>query len=205
MDPSLLEKLVQQMVHNEITGNWEYWFLMLCVFLAGFIGTYFIAYAKKRAEDDAALIQLREITQTVEEIKSQLQDQHTLRFAALEKRLQAHQEAFTQLINLASAFYSEREHIRDALKESRVWYAQHALYLEDEAKSAFNSAFTAAQKQYWRHSKENYKLPDEHELYQTILAAQDAITKAVGLPPLRDDIAKTLRADEEHIGDQSDK
>ena len=167
MDRVLLETVVQQIIHNEITANLEYWLLMAGVMiLASAFGGYLLAYSKKRGEEDATLIRLSQITQAVEEIKSQLQARHTLRFAALERRLQAHQEAFTQVVSLASTFYSEREHIRDALNQSRIWYVENALYLEDEAKSAFNSAFTAAQKQLWRYSKENYELPAEQELYQ---------------------------------------
>jgi hypothetical protein len=193
MDPLLLEKLVREIVHNEIIGNWLYWFLMLCVALvAGSFGSYVVAYFRKRAEDHAALQALEKITRTVEDVKSELQARHTLRFAALDKRLQAHQDAFMHVVSLAAVFFADREYIVKAMQQCRIWYSENALFLDAEAKRALDSAFNATRNQIWRRAKDSYQLPDEQEQYQTVLSALDAITESVGLPPLKGDLKNIL-------------
>jgi len=128
-----------------------------------FLKTYASSYLSEKGKNLATKEDIANITRIVEEVKSELQAQHALRFAALDKRLQTHQEAFTHMISLASVFYSEKEDILAAIRECRIWYAEHALFLDPQAKAAFDSAFKAAQQQSWRYAKESYKLPAEEE------------------------------------------
>ena len=152
MDTALLERLVREILRNEVTSNGFYWLTLSCVVLvSSVVGSYLGAYFKKKAEDKATLEALEKITRTVEDVKNELKARHTLRFAALDKRLQAHQDAFMHVLSLVSVFYSEKEYILKALRECRIWYSENALFLDPKAKAAFNSSYTAAQQQSWRH------------------------------------------------------
>jgi hypothetical protein len=184
MDPLLLEKLVREIVQNEIIGNWLYWLLLLLVaFVAGSLGTYVTAYFKKRAEDQATLQALEKITRTVEEVKSELQARHTLRFAALDRRLQAHQKAFAYCRQLHRVLNDHTE-LTKVSNAMIAWFDETGLYLEKEAGQAFWDAYHAALSYNVAHNQ-----PRDTNLmkinWQAILNSQQIIMQTVELPSLK--------------------
>jgi len=63
--------------------------------------------------------------------------------AALDKRLEKHQEAFTLWRNLLFCLRDEVK-IGTAIDESEEWWKKNCLYLSDEARSAFHTALILA-------------------------------------------------------------
>ena len=164
-----------------------------------FMKSYVFSYLTEKGKNLATKEDIEEITRKVEEVKAELQARHTLRFAALDKRLQAHQDAFKHVVSLAQVFFSEKKYISMALDTCITWYSENALFLDPKAKTAFDAAFTAARQQSWPRGKESDKLPGEYENYQTVLGALTAITEAAGLPPLNEEIAKALPSSAEEV------
>lgn len=165
------------------------------LFVHFLLRTYGSGYLAEKGRNLATKQDIEQITRSVEGVKSELLAHHTLRFAALERRLEAHQEAFMHIVSLAAVFYSEKEDMQKAMRECRIWWSRNCLYLEEEAKTAFDSAFNATQQQSWRHTKQGYALRDEQELYQKVLDGMDKITRAVNLPPLNRDMVTDLLRD----------
>jgi type II secretory pathway pseudopilin PulG len=190
MDPLLLEKLVREIVHNEITGNWLYWVVMLCVaIVAGSLGSYVVAYFKKRAEDEASLQALQKITRTIEEVKTELQARHTLRFAALDDRIRAHQLAYTRARDLLRALPNSPEDFDNALINCQTFLDENAMLLEAPALSALESAYQAGT---FLRIVDAQDRQSVIEFRKDIISAPNAIREALGLPPLKLDNDTTL-------------
>ena len=70
-------------------------------------------------------------------------DRQSAWVAALDKRLEKHQEAFTLWRNLLFSLRDE-DKIGTAIDESQKWWNKYCLYLSDEARSAFHTAIILA-------------------------------------------------------------
>ena len=132
-----------------ILGNFS-----LGVVIGGFIVFYFtkpylISYLTKKAENLATKEDIASITDQVELVKSQysvilenIKAKNQLRLAALDKRLQVHQEAFTLWRELFGAIHSPD--IGKAVIICQEWWGKNCIYLEPEVRRAFTDAYTAA-------------------------------------------------------------
>src|SRR5437660_7577904 len=59
-----------------------------------------------------------------------------LRLAAVEKRLDAHQEAYALWYHLLNALH-DRDRVHDAAVECQEWWKKHCLYLDPKSRRAF--------------------------------------------------------------------
>jgi hypothetical protein len=116
-------------------------FLLLKNFLPG--------YLSEKGKNLATREDVRAITVEVESVKNQyvmlveeLKAKHQLRLAAVERRLQAHQEAFTLWRNLLSTIHTED--VRSEASKCSEWWNKNCLYLEPTAREAFANAYHAA-------------------------------------------------------------
>ncbi len=73
---------------------------------------------------------------------------HQLRMAALERRLEAHQQAYALWWQLLGAVYHE-ERLGNVVKDCQDWWVKNCLYLDAEARQAFKIAYNAA----WDHQE----------------------------------------------------
>lgn len=154
---------------------------MIGAVLGAYLGSYLVEKAKNRATRQ----DIEALTRLVEEIKFALQARHTLRFAALDRRLQAHQEAYGLSRKLVGAVQTKSE-VERVFSEIGDWFNANALYLEPEARDALWEAYLAA---YVHPSKEREQDCDgenARENWEKIVVAQEKIAAAVGLPPLKD-------------------
>jgi hypothetical protein len=128
--------------------------------VASAIGAFLGSLIREHAKNWAALRTIRKLTRAVEDIKTdnakqlaelahqnailleQLKAQNQLRFAALDKRLNAHQEAFTLWRRLLSR--AHENDIHEVVRECHDWWEKNCLYLEPTARNAFNQAFWSA-------------------------------------------------------------
>lgn len=166
------------------------------IFIVAATGAYFGAYLRRKGQNFADKEDIQRLTEIVESVRSQHAErleklahtnrealeygsrEHQLRLAALDRRLEAHQQAFTLWQKLIFAMHSKK--LGDVVIECQNWWGSHCLYLEPEAREAFVRAFQAAS---------NHELLPVDRLEQNgdiIRAAGPAIVQGVALPLIKD-------------------
>jgi hypothetical protein len=149
-----------------------------------FIRTTATSYLTEKGKNLATKEDIKEITHMVEGVKSELQARHTLRFAALDKRLDVYQEAYTCARKLARGLSSQGTKLEEPLVECRAWLDENALFLESEALSALESACQAGE--FLCIGSGQMDQPTTVGFRRDILNAPNAIRKALQLPPLKE-------------------
>lgn len=122
------------------------WFLFLAVSMGLLV---FGAYLRKKGENIATTEDVDKITRAVEEVKSEftrelefLRQYHSLAFVAAEKRLEAHQQAYSLLIRAGDGVH-DRDTRRAISREMFDWWNEWCFYLSKKGREAFHSAFYA--------------------------------------------------------------
>jgi hypothetical protein len=69
--------------------------------------------------------------------------QNQLRLAAIERRLEAHQQAYSLWRKLISSFGDDKE-LGSVIMECQTWWNNNCLYLEPKSRKAFNRAYSNA-------------------------------------------------------------
>jgi RNA binding exosome subunit len=177
--------------------------LLALVYVTFFLRPYLLQKAKNIAtHEDIALL-----TNEIEKVKAQyarelqnikhqndllieeLRGHHQLRLAALDRRLQAHQEAYTRWRRLI--FRLTDEDIQDLTIKCQDWWENNCLYLSSEARQAFYDAFILA----WNHKNlVEAKLTKEMKYSMSkIHEAGEKIVKGVELPTLNEGESKILQ------------
>ena len=156
--------------------------------LFGLLGRkYLESYVNEKAKNLATREDIEGITHQIEAVKVQyarlLEDQRAqtqLRLAAVERRLQAHQEAYSLWRKILAHVHSNE--IRETVMECQSWWDKNCLYLCEEARKAFRDAYDAAfnHKQYLQGHIESEIVKN----FETITKAGPAIVKSVELPSL---------------------
>jgi hypothetical protein len=124
------------------------------------------------------------ITSFVQYRISEADRQHQLRTAALEKRLQTHQEAYTLWRKLLFANRDDGE-LSNVVTECEKWWDKNCLYLTSSAREAFRKAYFAA------HDHALFvKIHADIELvkstWKDLERAGNIIVEGVYLPPISD-------------------
>jgi hypothetical protein len=120
-------------------------------------GGYYIAYFQEKGKNREAAEDIDKLTRVVESIKTenaahladivhqnavlieQLKSQNQLRLAAVDRRLQAHQEAFALWRKLNQ--HLSADNLFEIIAECDRWWTHNCLYLEDDARDAFSDAY----------------------------------------------------------------
>lgn len=116
------------------------------------IGAYVGTYLREKAKGLATKEDIGEITRRVEEAKKQyahdlaeiteaLKARTGMRMLAGERRLEAHQQAYTLWNKMLNTIHTSD--VPDVLIEGARWWEQNALYLEAEPREAFRVALRA--------------------------------------------------------------
>ncbi len=166
-----------------------------------FLRSYLPSYFAKKAENLATREDIAGITHEIESVKAQyavlIEDskaKHQLRMAALDRRLQAHQEAFTLWREILGATHTEG--IGKVVIKCQEWWEKNCLYLEPKVRDAFVAAYSAAHSHsaYVRARTDSKSLTENWEL---ITKFPNVLFEAIQLPPLSDAEAKALIPPEE--------
>lgn len=129
---------------------------------------------------------------------SQLDRQHQLRMAALDKRLQVHQEAYALWRKLLANVYNS-DTIGDIVMECQEWWDQNCLYLTSEARVSFRKAYVRAlNHDRFVRSKQDVQLIEQN--WALIVDAGDKLVAGVALPGLG-----TLESEIDHAVDGEGK
>jgi len=198
MDLEKIKAIVEKVINNANLFNWWYY---VPIFVLPLIGSFIGSYVKKTAEYKVIKQNIEEITKKIESIRSQYNEQlelhkaslqlsNQLKLAALDKRLQKHQEAFTLWRALYFSLFNKNTD--EAVRQCQDWWDKNCLYLCNDDRSAFHKAFSLAV---------GFKNIPIHETAERrvdinqIKEAGEKILEGVRLPSLGDDETKDLETD----------
>lgn len=170
----------------------------LVAVLAGFFFKTLVSpYLLEKAKNLATREDIGEITDKVElvrhgynEILENLRAKQQLRIAAVDRRLQAHQEAFTHWRSLVDG---EIE-IGKAVVACQEWWVKNCLYLEPSVRKSFVSSYMAAhaRMQFIRAGSDAEYIM---ESWKTVMSFPDTLFSAIQLPPLSAEEKEFLQND----------
>jgi len=178
--------------------SWLQAFETLClIVVVQAIGYFLRSYVQKKGENQATKEDIATITAEIEkvrqlyasqleELKSSLDVTNRLRSAAVEKRLEKHQEAYTLAVHLLWNLRKESE-LPKIILTCQDWWLKNSLYLNSEARQAFQMAYLIAPtiNQIGYHGESAKVVAD-------VRAAIDAIVRGAALPPLGSGEAQRL-------------
>lgn len=174
-------------------------------FFIAAIGAFFGSYVSRKGQNIADKEDIKRLTQTVEGVRAQhakdleslaqenrkaielMGQEQQLRLAALDRRFEAHQQAFTLWRKLFSAWHTDK--LTEVVRECQNWWDNNCLYLDAQSREAFIQAVYAA------HGHESILkcfdkgLATQEEVKlngDVIRAAGPAIVQGVALPPIKD-------------------
>jgi len=144
------------------------------------------AYLAEKLKGVATKEDIADITRKVEEVRDSFsargaarEQQYRLQLAAIDKRLEVHQEAYGRWRRLLFAVH--RPDVGNVVAENQTWFDSNRLYLSREAANAFSAAQGAA----WIHSDLlGARDPGVQENWEKIETCGDKIADSVGLPPI---------------------
>jgi hypothetical protein len=166
---------------------------------------YWTTYWQERGRARATARSVKQLTRAVEDIKQenaqklaeiqhqnavlieQLKSRHQLRLAAIDKRLQVHQEAFELWRLLIAKIHSDD--IRSAVQECVEWWEKNCLYLEESARNAFSRAMWSANDHKMLLDlpfRDSATVESVQKNWANIMDAGNIILNAVSLPGLTD-------------------
>lgn len=207
MNTSELKLVLEELVRAP--RNFPFW-AYFWVFVVSCLGSWLGAYLKKKGENLATREDVAKLTALVENVRGQYAEklenlahanrkvleagtrEHQLRLAAIEQRLQKHQQAFALWRKLVASTHGPE--ITDSVSECQKWWNENCLYLEAEARKAFVQAYTAAHihRELLSHGTPSDEVMKNWDL---IVRAGNAITTGVELPPINVlEMEKTLVA-----------
>ena len=153
--------------------------------------TQAIGYLGEKGKNLATKEDIAGITREIEAVKLeytmlavQFKAQHQLRLAALDRRLQAQQQAFALWRRLVRDVYSDQ--IGATVHACQVWWEENCLYLEPAAREAFSAAYATAHS--YKRVAEAPRREDHDDFlvkrWERIEAAGQIILESVALPRL---------------------
>ena len=202
MDAIETKSVVEQALRDPQNLPWVAW---IVVALVAALVSFLVSYLRRKGDNLATKEDIAELTEQVERVRSQhaqrlenlvhenrkalenTSREHQLRLAALERRLEAHQQAFTLWRKLISAMNSDK--LPGVVIECQTWWDSNCLYLDAQSREAFVRAFRAA------HIHESL-LPGRSQgepgtdiikdNWDDIVSAGNAIVQGAALPPIKD-------------------
>jgi hypothetical protein len=113
------------------------------------IGAYMRSYLTKKGENLATREDITDLTKKVEDVKAVFSralqrdaQEHELSMAAIDKRLEVHQEAFARSFQLYFTTHDDDGRAKAAVHLQ--WWREHCLYLSESSSAAFVRACTAS-------------------------------------------------------------
>ncbi len=117
------------------------WSLILQAVAVGLL-VFLAAYLRQKAKGLAASEDLAKLTGIVEDIKTEhallleaTKSNHELRRVAIDRRLQAHQDAYYLLQDMAN--HRKTAEFAECYNSANKWWLSNCLYLEPKARQAF--------------------------------------------------------------------
>jgi len=162
---------------------------------------FFSSYLGEKGKNLATREDIEEITDKIEGVRLQytslseeLKARHQLRLAALDKRLEVHQQAFVLWRKLLSVTHSDE--VGTTVIECQSWWEQNCIYLEAPVRESFVRAYSAAHMHNGLiRGRAEAKLIQEN--WKEITDFANHLFAAVQLPALSELEAKSIGAEPE--------
>lgn len=174
------------LAERSILPAWTYIVLLVIAAAGAYFGSYLAAKGAAKAgfEDSGALARISEAVK--HEFATQLAQsgwKQQMRLAALERRLQAHQEAFALWCKLRGSVY--QQNIHEVVLECQNWWFNHCLYLDADSREAFRMAYLmAAEHRRLRDSQADRA--DVKQSWEDIIRPGKTLVLGAALPPIKD-------------------
>jgi hypothetical protein len=114
-----------------------------------FIKHFLSSYLTEKGKNLATREDVESVTRKVEEVRTQytslveeLKARHQLRLAAIDRRIQVHQEAFTLWRKVMQTVHTET--VGTDVLECQSWWELNCIYLEPAVREGFVTAYRAA-------------------------------------------------------------
>jgi len=192
-----LTKIIINAVQHQASSymTWQLIFAIIIIGLMIIIG----AYLRQKGKEYAKREHIEQITKVVEDIKlnnareferiaqenrfslSASEQKHDLRLAALDKRLEAHQKAYSLWYRLRGSIRDENQLFK-IFQQCNEFWMNDSLYLTEKSRKAFDEAVRAAIE--FRIMKEEGNSAKMKENLNTIFGAGEVFVKSVCLPSL---------------------
>jgi hypothetical protein len=170
---------------------------------------FFSSYLTEKGKNAATKEDIAKITHEVEGVRTQyaslveeLKARHQLRLAAIDRRLEVHQEAFTLWRELMSVMHSKD--VDEVAKKCGDWWGKNCVYLEEGVRESFVLAYRSAldhamllEQARRTRNKQNVDLVTAN--WSRITDFPNLLFKAVQLPGLTELEANELRAGEDTL------
>lgn len=163
---------------------------------------FFSGYFSEKGKLLATKEDIAEVTHKIEGVKALYVESqearrftNELRMASLDKRLQAHQDAFRRLRSLLLCAWGEQIESTRQVLACQAWWEENCLYLEPKARHAFVDAFRAVSDHQLLMQAAHGKTVETGAIeagaameanLKRITDALDVMLEAVALPPLTD-------------------
>jgi len=184
VEAQLIQELIDLLQEGVSISPLGFLTLAVVVGVSAYVGTYL----RTKATNLATKEDIEEITDRIEGVRGdhaarleRLFQHHRLQLAALERRLEVHQQAYTLWRKLLFSVHTGS--LNDVVVESERWWNENCLYLGENARNAFLDACHAAH----LHPSFLREPRDEDAAernWERIQAAGDALVTGAGLPPL---------------------
>jgi hypothetical protein len=171
---------------------------------------FFSSYITEKGKNVATREDIADITNKIEGIRTQyavlveeLKARHQLRLAAIDRRLEVHQEAFTLWRELMSAMHGDG--VREAATNCDEWWGSNCIYLEKGVREGFVSAYRSAlnHQMLLENSRQDRTNAQNSELvrenWSRITSFPDLLFEAVQLPKLTELEKKQLHASDDQM------
>jgi hypothetical protein len=186
----------------EISANPIYiiqWWHYLILLVVTAIGAYMGTYLREKGKNLATKEDIGKITTEIENVKSiyvkeieYIRQRHQLRIAAIEKRLQVHQEAYSLWKKLVHNVHKSNE-IGNVVIKCQTWWENNCLYLAPNARESFLEAiFCALDHKDVLQDRSSTGIQLIRNNWDNIMRAGEEIVKATDLPSLGDNEVKYL-------------
>jgi hypothetical protein len=185
------------------------------------IGRFLPSYFSEKGKNLATREDIAKITEAIEKVRTtyqselqQLQHQnnvvieelrgrHQLRMAAVERRLEAHQEAFT----LWRRLMSEKDGPKGdgLIEQCQDWWERNCLYLNQEAREQFQAAYFAVAIHRRLMERGEVDIEKINKNLRRLFNAGDAIVRGAQLPSLGEREKLDVRKHAEQEADSADR
>ena len=148
MEAELIREIISLLkdLKAGVSVNWISIVLIgIIVLITSFLGSYI----RRKGQNLATKEDLSEITNKIEGIKAdyaknieKFSHHNRLKMAALDKRLEAHQQAYTLWLQLRRSVHNKNKNI-DMVIKCQNWWEKNCLYLDMESRKTFMSSIHA--------------------------------------------------------------
>jgi len=146
-EAELIRELISLIKDLKAGGVSVEWISIFIIGIIVLIASYLGSYIRIKGQNLATKEDISEITKKIEGIRADYAKQlenhshhNRLKMAALDKRLEAHQQAYTLWLQLRRSVHKKNT---DVVIKCQKWWEENCLYLDMESRKAFMSSIHA--------------------------------------------------------------